>query len=210
MTLIKICGITSLEDALIAVDAGADALGFNFYRPSSRYIEPHAAREIIEELPDTILPVGVFVNESSEGVQAIAHDAGLRALQLHGDESPGYCLELNDWFVIKAFAVKEGFDETATTPYQVNAIMLDASHNKLKGGTGQVIDWSTARRIRDQGKPMFLAGGLSPENVAAAIRKVEPYAVDSCSALESSPGKKDHSRVSAFVKVVRSLNSQRI
>src|SRR5688572_4324817 len=112
MTLIKICGITNLEDALVAVDAGADALGFNFYRPSSRYIEPHAARKIVEQLPDTILPVGVFVNESSDGVKAIAQDAGVKALQLHGDESPGYCRELTDWFVIKTFAVKEGFDET--------------------------------------------------------------------------------------------------
>jgi len=206
MTLIKICGITNLDDALATVDAGADALGFNFYRPSSRYIDPHAARRIIEQLPETILTVGVFVNESSESVKTIAQDAGLKALQLHGDESPGYCRKLSDWFVIKTFAVKEGFDETATSRYEVNAIMLDASHNKLKGGTGQVIDWSTARRIRDQGKPMFLAGGLSPENVAAAIRKVEPYAVDSCSALESIPGKKDHSRVRDFVKVVRSLN----
>jgi len=206
MTLIKICGITNLVDALVSVDSGVDALGFNFYRPSSRYIEPLAARRIIEQLPGTILPVGVFVNESSEDVKAIAQEAGVKALQLHGDESPGYCRELNDWFVIKTFAVKEEFDETATSPYDVNAIMLDASHKKLKGGTGQVIDWSIARRIRAQGKPMFLAGGLSPENVAAAIKTVEPYAVDSCSALESAPGKKDQDRVKAFVKVVRSLD----
>jgi phosphoribosylanthranilate isomerase len=205
MTLIKICGITNLDDALVAVGAGADALGFNFYPPSSRYIEPDAARRIIEQLPDTILPVGVFVNESSQSVKAIAQDVGLRALQLHGDELPDYCNQLNDWFVIKTFAVKEGFDETATSRYEVNAIMLDASHKELKGGTGQVIDWSIARRIRDQGKPMFLAGGLSPENVANAIKTVEPYAVDSCSALESAPGRKDHDRVKAFVKVVRRL-----
>jgi len=210
MTLIKICGLTNLDDALAAVDAGADALGFNFYRPSSRYITPHAARRIIEQLPDPILTVGVFVNESSEDLKAIAKDAGLKALQLHGDESPDYCRELNDWFVIKTFAVKEGFDETSASRYEVNAIMLDAGHKELKGGTGQVIDWSIARRVRSQGKPMFLAGGLSPENVSEAIRTVQPYAVDSCSALESAPGTKDHNRVKAFVKVVRSLNLQGI
>src|SRR5436190_2490676 len=206
MTLIKICGITNLDDALSAVDAGADALGFNFYPPSSRYIEPDAARRIIEQLPNTILPVGVFVNESAEDVRVIAQDVGLRALQLHGEESPDYCRQLNDWFVIKTFAVKEGFDEAATSQFEVNAIMLDASHKEFKGGTGQVIDWSIARRIRAQGRPLFLAGGLSPENVAVAIKTVEPYAVDSCSALESSPGKKDNDRVRAFVKVVRDLN----
>jgi phosphoribosylanthranilate isomerase len=205
MTLVKICGITNLDDALAAVEAGADALGFNFYRPSSRYIEPLGAREIIEQLPETILPVGVFVNDSSDDVTAIAKQAGLRALQLHGEESPAYCRQLDDWFVIKAFAVNERFDETAVSRYEVNAIMLDASHKVLKGGTGQVIDWAIARRIRDHGRPLFLAGGLSPENVAAAIKTVEPYCVDSCSALESSPGKKDTDRLGAFVKVVRGL-----
>lgn len=205
MTLIKICGITNLDDALVAVDAGADALGFNFYRPSSRYIEPGAVRRIIEQLPETILTVGVFVNECSESVKGIAEEAGLHALQLHGDESPEYCSEFKDRFVIKTFAVKEGFDETLTSRYEVNAIMLDASHKELKGGTGQVIDWSLARRVGDQGRPMFLAGGLSPENVSEAVATVQPYAVDACSALESSPGQKDHSRVRAFVKAVRNL-----
>src|SRR6476661_7687220 len=110
MTLIKICGITDLDDALAAVAAGADALGFNFYKPSPRYITPQQAREIIEQLPESLLTVGVFVNEESEAVRAIANEAGLQAIQLHGDESPEYCRQLADYYVIKTFAVSDAFN----------------------------------------------------------------------------------------------------
>src|SRR6185295_14240337 len=110
MTLIKICGITNLEDALSAVDAGAGALGFNFYKQSPRYIDPESARKIIDQLPKRILTVGVFVNEESEQVKSIATEAGVAALQLHGDESSEYCAELRDWYVIKVFCVGEDFD----------------------------------------------------------------------------------------------------
>ena len=207
MTFIKICGITNLEDALAAVAAGADALGFNFYKPSPRYITPQAAREIIEQLPGSPLTVGVFVNEESpESVRSIANEAGIKALQLHGDESPDYCHELAaTTHVIKTLAVSDSFDPKLACTYQVDAIMLDTRDNRLRGGTGRVFDWSIAQQVTQIVPKLYLAGGLSPENVAEAIRKVRPYAVDACSALEDRPGIKNHERMRAFVEIVRSV-----
>ena len=202
MTFIKICGITNLEDAIAAVEAGADALGFNFYPPSPRYVDPEEARQIIERLPK-MMTVGVFVNEDIETVKSIANVTGISALQLHGDESPDYCAALGDWYVIKALAVSEDFNERKALEYGVDAVMLDASNRKLRGGTGQVIDWTVASRVRDLGVPMFLAGGLSPENIHEAIVTVNPYAVDACSALEDRPGKKNHVRLKAFLEAAR-------
>ena len=135
MTLVKICGITNVDDALAAVNAGADALGFNFFKLSPRYITPQHAREIIEQIPDSLLTVGVFVNEESEAVRNIAEEAGLKALQLHGDESPEYCRELAGYYVIKALAVSASFDSQTPNRYEVEAIMLDTKHNTLRGGT---------------------------------------------------------------------------
>ena len=204
MTLVKICGITSIEDALAAVAAGADALGFNFYKPSPRYIEPRTAREIVKALPDSILTVGVFVNE--ESVMNIAREAGVRAAQLHGDESAEYCRQLaREIQVIKTFAVSEDFDTNVIAAYEVDAIMLDTKHNKLRGGTGRVFDWSIACAVRPQVAKLYLAGGLAPENVAEAIELVQPFAVDACSGLEERPGLKNHERVRAFVEAVRSV-----
>src|ERR1044071_4251263 len=119
MTLVKICGITNLEDALSAVDAGAGALGFNFYSRSPRYIDPENARRIIERLPKRVLTVGIFVNEERDRLKSIATEAGVTALQLHGDEPPEYCEELRDWYVIKAFSVGEHFDESGVVDYTV-------------------------------------------------------------------------------------------
>src|SRR5215213_638906 len=204
MTLVKICGITNLDDALAAVAAGADAPGFNFYKPSPRYITPSSAREIIEQLPPSVLTVGVFVNEESPA--RIAAEAGITALQLHGDESPDLCRELAaDRYVIKALAVSDEFNIDAVKSYETEAIMLDTRHNNLRGGTGQVFDWSIAQQVRQLIPKLFLAGGLAPENVRAAIETVRPYAVDACSALEDKPGKKDHQRMRAFIEAVRSV-----
>lgn len=209
MTLIKICGITSLDDARAAVAAGADALGFNFYKPSPRYITPSRAREIIAELPESLLTVGVFVNESSpDDVQSIATEAGVRALQLHGDESPEYCRELAvDNYVIKTLAVSNTFDAHVVQRYEVEAIMLDTRDNKLRGGTGRVFDWSIAEQVSKLVAKLYLAGGLSPENAAEAVTTVRPYAVDACSALEDGPGRKNHERMRAFVKSVRGVET---
>lgn len=205
MTVVKICGITNLDDALAAVGAGADALGFNFYKPSPRYITPQDAREIIEQLPESLLTVGVFVNEESEEVRKIAKEAGLKALQLHGDESAEYCHELAGYFVIKTFAVSDTFDIQAAHEYRVEAIMLDTKHNSLRGGTGRVFDWSVAQQVAPTIPKLFLAGGLSPENVQNAVEIVRPFGVDACSALEDRPGKKNHERMRVFINTVRGV-----
>ena len=208
MTFIKICGITNLEDALAAVAAGADAVGFNFYKPSPRYIAPQAAREIVEQLPASVLTVGVFVNEESpQAVMNIANEATIKALQLHGDESPDYCRELAaNTQVIKSLAVSDSFDPTLACAYQIDAIMLDTRDNRLRGGTGRVFDWSIAQQVCRLVPKLYLAGGLSPENVAEAINRVRPYAVDACSSLEDRPGTKNHERMRAFIDTVRGVN----
>lgn len=202
MTLVKICGITSLEDALAAVDAGADALGFNFYQPSPRYLAPETAREIIDRLPEAVLKVGVFVNEDLESVTRIVTQARLSAVQLHGDESPEYCHALAGNYLIKVFRAGEDF---AVESYRVEAIMLDTKDDLLRGGTGRVFDWTIAQHTNNAVPKLFLAGGLSPENVAEAITTVRPYAVDACSSLEEIPGRKNWARVRAFVEAARSV-----
>jgi phosphoribosylanthranilate isomerase len=204
MTLIKVCGITNLNDAHAAVASGADALGFNFYKLSPRYIAPESARGIIDTLPGSILTVGVFVNEESpEAVKAIANRSGVKAVQLHGDESPDYCRALNS--VIKNFSVSTSFDIEQIRAYEVDAIMLDTKDNRLHGGTGRVFDWSIAQQVSRIVPKLYLAGGLSPENVAGAIEMVHPYAVDACSSLEDKPGIKNHARMRIFVSAVRSV-----
>ena len=207
MTFIKICGITNVDDALAAVTAGADALGFNFYKPSPRYVTPQRARDIIAKLPLSVLTVGVFVNEESpKAVRNIANEATVTALQLHGDESPSYCRELAaDRYVIKTLAVANDFDLQTVQAFEVEAIMLDTKHNSLRGGTGLVFDWSIASDANNLVTKLFLAGGLGPENIADAIEIVRPYAVDACSALEDEPGKKNHERLRAFVETARSV-----
>ena len=208
MTLIKICGITNVHDALAAVAAGADALGFNFYKPSPRYVTPQTAREIVAKLPVSVLTVGVFVNEESQSVRNIANEANVAALQLHGDESPEYCRELGkDRYVIKTFAVANDFDVQRIRLYRVEAIMLDTKHNSLRGGTGRVFDWSVAKEVNDFVPKLFLAGGLSPENIEEAVATVRPYAIDACSALEDAPGRKNHERMRAFVEIARSVKA---
>jgi len=206
MTLVKICGITNIVDARAAVDAGADALGFNFYKPSPRYISPENAREIIEQLSSSVLTVGVFVNEDMQSLIGIANTAGISALQLHGDESPSYSGELAaNYEVIKVLAVSENFDTQIVEAYEVQAIMLDTRHNTLRGGTGRAFDWSVASRVNQLVPKLFLAGGLSPENIEEAIEIVHPFAVDACSALENTPGRKNVERMRAFVEKARGV-----
>ena len=213
MVRVKICGITNLEDARAAIEAGADMLGLNFYRPSPRFIEPQEARKIIgtvrEEIGNRALTlVGVFVNETSpDSVTRIVAAAGVDGVQLHGDESIEFCAGLKqllkDTFLIKVLRVTDAFDPAETERYDADAIMLDAFHRELRGGTGQVVDWTVARSVRELVPRLFLAGGLSPENVGQAIAAVRPYAVDACSSLESTPGRKNAERMKAFVQAVR-------
>jgi len=204
MVLVKICGITNLDDALAAVDVGADALGFNFYPRSPRYVTPETAREVTNRLPGDILTVGVFVNEELEATKKIALAAGVSALQLHGNESPEYCEALKDRLVIKVFAASAEFKPASVLEYDVQAVMLDALDKRgVGGGTGRLSNWSVARETTKLFPKLFLAGGLSPENVGEAIEFVNPYAVDACSRLETVPGRKDHERMRAFVAAVR-------
>jgi phosphoribosylanthranilate isomerase len=184
-------------------------LGVNFYRPSPRYITPDAARELVNDLKSndrTVEIVGVFVNETIESVLDIASVTGIDAVQLHGDESPAFCEEVNTrdgLRVIKALRVSGEFMPDQGQQYPVHGILLDAFHASLRGGTGQTIDFEVARETRRLVPRLFLSGGLSPENVADAIHEVAPYAVDACSLLESAPGKKYAARMRAFVAAVR-------
>ncbi|HEX7722542.1 MAG TPA: phosphoribosylanthranilate isomerase [Pyrinomonadaceae bacterium] len=209
MVKIKICGITNPDDARLAVEAGADMLGFNFYRPSPRFIEPDEAREIIDSVAreSEVIAVGIFVDETLESVIEAVRISGVDAVQLHGDESVAYCADLksalNGITIIKALRVSDSFKPGTATSYPVDAIMLDAFHDSLRGGTGKVIDWKIALQTRELVPQFFLSGGLSPENVAEAVERVQPYAVDACSRLELSPGRKDPLRVKAFVRAAR-------
>jgi phosphoribosylanthranilate isomerase len=207
MVRVKICGITNLEDAVASVEAGAHALGFNFFRDSPRYIEPSAAQRIIDKLPTSVLTVGVFVNEPSAEVMRFANVAGVQAVQLHGDESPAYCRELQGLFVIKALRVSGDFEPEQAAHYETGAILLDAFTTRAYGGAGQSFDWSIAARTRPLVAKLFLAGGLNAINVAEAIARVQPYAVDVCSALEITPGKKDQARVRAFIDATQKAGS---
>jgi len=192
---LKVCGVTSLEDARAAIDCGAEYLGFNFYTKSPRYIAPASARAIIEQLPDDIISVGVFVNESRpEDVVEVLRVSGAGMAQLHGDESPDYCAGVGAERVIKALRISEDFDARRVLDYPAAAILLDAFDAKLYGGTGRTANWAIAREAARLTR-VFLAGGLSPENIVDAIRAVEPFAVDVNSGVESAPGRKDASRL---------------
>lgn len=205
-TRIKMCGTTRLEDALAAVSYGVDALGFIFYAKSPRYIPLEQAAEIIKELPPLVNRVGVFVNASIEEV-TVAAGVGLSYLQLHGNESPEYCRDIRKQLpfhgIIKAFRVGEESRPEDFTPYNecVDAFLLDTYVQGASGGTGKVFDWSIIESLKLQ-RPLFLAGGLSSENVVSAISKVRPFAVDINSGVESYPGIKDHVRLVNLLQLV--------
>lgn len=201
---VKICGITNLKDALSCVEAGADMLGFNFYHDSPRYIAPEDARRIIDQLPDYVTTVGIFVNEESPSqVASIAEVSGVDAVQLHGDESPEYCKTLDYPFVIKALRVASNFDVTQLRQYQTDAILLDSFNAYAYGGSGSCFDWSLGQQAKRFTQRLILAGGLTPMNVADAIEAVQPYAVDVCSSVEARPGIKDETLVSQFISAAK-------
>jgi phosphoribosylanthranilate isomerase len=202
---VKICGITNQDDATAAVEAGADALGFVFYKKSPRSVEPALARQIIERLPPFVTPVGVFVNEDVTVVRRLMDDCGLAFAQLHGDESAAYCQELGRP-ILKALRVKDRNAFLALAEFRgragVRGFVLDAFSDEAYGGTGQVIDWPLAAEIA-KATSILLAGGLTPDNVEKAIHAVQPYGVDVSSGVELAPGKKDHEKVRAFIRAVR-------
>jgi phosphoribosylanthranilate isomerase len=204
MVRVKICGITNAADALAAIDAGANLLGFNFYEKSSRHITEAEAAKIRSQLPKKIETVGIFVNAPSAGVAALCKSLKLDAAQLHGDEPPETVAELARKLTVwKAFRVEPDFRlETLDEYPEASAFLFDAAHTGQYGGTGRTTDWDVARRAA-LGHRIILAGGLNLENVAAAVRIVRPYAVDVASGVESKPGKKDHGRMREFIQEVR-------
>jgi phosphoribosylanthranilate isomerase len=198
--LVKICGITRPEDAAVAVEQGAHALGFVFWPNSPRFIDPYRARAIVSALPSFVTTVGVFVNQRSEYVNGVAALVGLAAVQLHGDESPSYAAAMTRP-VVKAIALgAAGQVDAVAWPLRVT-LLLDVDDPVRRGGTGSTIDWASASTIA-AARRVVLAGGLTPENVGDAIRRVKPFGIDVSSGVESSPGIKDHGRLKALFDAV--------
>ncbi len=202
---IKICGITNEQDAAAALSAGADALGFVFYRKSPRWVDPAVAGRIIKSLPPFVAAVGVFVNEEVKVVRDLMDGCGLTLAQLHGDETAAYCLELARP-AVKALRIKDRGSFLALAEFQgragIRGFLLDAYADDAYGGTGRTVDWTLAAEAA-RSASVLLAGGLTPENVAEAIRAVRPYGVDVSSGVEVSPGKKDPEKIRRFIQSAR-------
>ena len=198
--VVKICGLTSSQDAEAVAAAGADAIGMVFYAPSSRAVSLPQAAEISRSIPPGIVRVGVFVDAAPEFVQAALSQCELNLLQFHGHEDPDYCRQFGV-MTMKAFRVRDAASLEPLADYFTEAFLLDTYSADKLGGTGDRFDWALAREARNFGKPIFLAGGLTPGNVAEAVRAAQPYAVDVSSGVESSPGKKDLEKVKGFIRV---------
>jgi phosphoribosylanthranilate isomerase len=198
---VKICGITNLEDAEAAMDAGADLLGFNFYPESPRFIEPKKAKGIISKLPAFMDIVGLFVNASYDTIRQVMDQCPLNWLQLHGDENPQFCQSLSSLHLgtIKAIRVRDYSDIKQAEQYFTDAVLLDAFDPQKYGGTGLRFDWNIIGHIN---KRIFLAGGINPDNVVEAV-KLGVYGIDVCSGVESRPGKKDHKKIKKLFENIR-------
>lgn len=197
---VKICGITNLDDALAAVDMGADILGFNFFRPSPRYIEPANAFEIIKKIPAFVDTAGIFVNAEAHDIHELTNEGLLNWVQLHGDEPPEFCEQFTTWNLrtIKAIRVqsKESLDQAID--YHTSALLMDAFNPNFYGGTGERFDWTL---VKNSAYRIFLAGGITPDNISEALA-CETYGVDICSGIESEPGKKDHKKMKQLFKTI--------
>jgi len=205
ITKVKICGITNYDDAMAAMDMGADLLGFNFYSKSPRYIEPAKAAEIVKRLPAFIDVSGVFVNSTLEQIREIASLCQLDWIQLHGDETTDFCkwLAYDSVKTMKALRVKDVADLQRVDNYFTDAVLLDAYNAERYGGTGLTFDWNIIGHIA---KRVFLAGGITPENAATAVG-LGVYGIDVCSGVEASPGKKDHKKMKALFESIRHLRA---
>jgi len=201
MVHVKICGITRAEDAMCAVGGGADALGFVFFKDSPRYVEPEVAAKIIRALPPFVTPVGVFADADEAFVSEALSVSGVRVLQFHGSETPAFCRSFGVPYV-KGFRVRDMQSLEGIEGYDASAYLLDAYSEKELGGTGMSFNWDVAVYAKRFG-PIILAGGLTPENVAQAIRQVRPYAVDVSSGIEASKGRKDHAALMRFIAEAR-------
>jgi phosphoribosylanthranilate isomerase len=204
-TRVKICGITNLADAQAAIEAGADALGFNFYEKSPRFVSLETAAEISKQLPPFIMRVGVFVNAPEDFVLRAIGGCNLTMLQFHGDEPPEFCTQFG-LMSMKAFRIRDEKSLEQIPNYQTDAYLLDAFSSTTLGGTGEKFNWDLAVEAQKFGKPIFLAGGLTPENVADAVKKVQPFGVDVSSGVEISPGKKDNAKLKAFIQAAKKEN----
>jgi len=204
-TAVKICGITSVEDALAAARAGAHAIGLVFYAPSPRCVAPAKAAEIIRALPPFVTPVGLFVDPREEEVRATLAIAPVQLLQFHGAEAPAFCREFGRPYV-KGVRMKPRVDllQYARDYHDAKALLLDAYIEGLQGGSGAAFDWSLIPRGLPL--PVILSGGLTPENVSDAVRRVRPSAVDVSSGVESAKGVKDARKIAAFIKGVRNAD----
>jgi phosphoribosylanthranilate isomerase len=200
---VKICGITNYKDAAAAVDMGADILGFNFYPKSPRYISPEEVVKIINKLPAFVDIAGVFVNNSLEHIRKIMRQCQLNWVQLHGDENPEFCQSLLSVKTMKALRIKEKKDIRQAENYFTDAILLDAYNPEKYGGTGISFDWNIIGHI---GKRIFLAGGINPDNVEAAV-ELGVYGIDVCSGIESEPGKKDHKKMKKLFENIGHLRA---
>ncbi|SMO46901.1 phosphoribosylanthranilate isomerase [Balnearium lithotrophicum] len=204
MVRVKVCGITNLNDALITVKAGADAVGFILYPKSKRFIKAKEVRRITQGLPPFIFKVGVFVNEDLHAILEILSYANLDFAQLHGDESPEECEYIGKERVIKVFRLKSIDEVEKIEPYigKIRALLLDTYSESSYGGTGKTFNWEIARAVKERFPqiPLILSGGLNPENVRDAIKEVNPYAIDVSSGVERAPGIKDREKVELFIR----------
>jgi len=201
-TRVKICGLTSVADGQMAAAAGADMVGLMFYDQSPRHVTLAKAVEISRALPPFVQRVGVFVNSNEDLVNQAILECGLNLLQFHGEESSEFCIQFG-LMSVKALRVRDAASLATLERYQTDAFLLDAYSPSGRGGTGEKFNWELALEARRFGKPIFLAGGLTPANVAAAIRQVQPFAVDVSSGVEASPGRKDESKVRAFITAAK-------
>jgi phosphoribosylanthranilate isomerase len=204
--LVKICGITRLADAGLAVDCGAGALGFVFWPDSPRFVDPESARAIIATLPPAVIPVGVFVNQSAEYVNEVADKLSLGAVQLHGDESVDYAMAMTRR-VFKAIALADASDHSIDAWPPETMVLLDVHDPIRRGGTGKTIDWGRASTVARR-RPVILAGGLTPENVGEAISRVGPSGIDVSSGVESSPRVKDPDKLKALFAAVKGVETR--
>ncbi len=203
MVKVKICGITNFEDARAAVDSGADALGFLFYKESARYITPKRAAEITSRLDKEVLKVGVFVDEKESNIRWVDQLCKFDMLQFHGDESPEFCSKFAGKKIIKAFRIDRKRDLRGALRYDTFAYLFDTYVKGEAGGTGEKFDWELIRQIDLAGKVIFLSGGLTARNVPEAIKCVSPDWVDVSSSVEERRGKKDHKKVDEFIKAAK-------
>jgi phosphoribosylanthranilate isomerase len=203
---IKICGLTRPEDVRAAADAGADLVGFIFAPGSPRFLPPVVAREVAAATPPHVLRTGVFMNPTEAEVQDAIFNCGLNLLQFHGEEAPDFCTRFG-LMTVKAIRVRDAASLGEMQRYQTSAFLLDTYSAKGAGGTGETFNWELARTARNSGRPIFLAGGLTPENVGDAIRQVKPFGVDVSSGVELSPGRKDHAKIRAFITAARAADA---